>query len=206
MDKIIYKSVIIIGVLIVSFLTVIFFTSANQVFAVEYNTYTSETFGIEFQYPSEWEISENSNFDEESNTVNDLIYIINKNAEKPDIIKEQISIHKWNENGEQSLETFTKEVLEFQHTDSMTKLIEGPIIVPSVNQEIGTFLLTQKSFEDEEDGDYKAAVQFSTILANGQKYFITFVTPINTFNNPENAEVFNQFITSLKFVSDDKNK
>ena len=51
---------------------------------------------------------------------------------------------------------------------------------------MGFFLLTQKSFDDE-DGDYKFAVQFSTILTNGQKYFITFVAPFNTFINSENT-------------------
>ena len=59
-----------------------------------------------------WEVTESSNSDEAGCKVTDLIYIINKNAEKADIIKEQISIHKWNEKGENSLEIFTKDVLE----------------------------------------------------------------------------------------------
>ena len=57
----IQKSIMIIGSLVVSFLIVNFVTSSNYAFAIEYKTYTTRAFGIEFQYPSEWMVSEGGN-------------------------------------------------------------------------------------------------------------------------------------------------
>lgn len=78
MDKIISNSIIYTGFLIVSFLLVNFVTSSNYAFAIEYNNFTSKTWGIEFQYPSEWKVTENSRFDENMEKIS--IYNQNQNT------------------------------------------------------------------------------------------------------------------------------
>ncbi|MGE5705100.1 MAG: hypothetical protein ACM3XP_00080, partial [Nitrososphaerales archaeon] len=46
------------------FLTLTFLLSSdNAVFAIEFSNYTSEKYGIQFEYPTDWKINEKSRFD-----------------------------------------------------------------------------------------------------------------------------------------------
>src|SRR5215204_1549092 len=98
MNKI--QTTMIAGLLIVSLMTILF-TSKSEIFAVEYETFRSDTYGIAFQYPSDWEVDENSLSGDER----DIIDIHGPNEERMHI-RDDLQGDQYN-----NLQTFTKEYL-----------------------------------------------------------------------------------------------
>jgi hypothetical protein len=178
----------------------IFFASINNIFAVEYKTFTSEIWGIEFQYPDDWDL--NYQVDKADN------YIAIINAE------ENIELHDINPNknddryvyitifdniGQQNLRSFTesnmKQELEFykQSEDWTTNIIKTPTPIKIGNLQMGTYTL------QEQDEDDNVIAQFWTTVKNNRGYSIEFSTQENIFNSPESTEIRDHFIKSLKF-------
>lgn len=180
------KSAILAVFFIVSIMVIIYFTPGSYVFAIEYNNYTSKTFGIEFQYPSDWKIDE---FDEGLAFISDRNFFLTINKVEQDV---------------SGLQALTEEMFKRQ-TDlggHIIKIIEKPIMISTGNLEMGTFLTTWHE-EDEDEAD-ASANQFWTFLANKQKYLITYGNPIAEFNSPENVEILDHFIKSIKIISASK--
>jgi hypothetical protein len=181
MDKIISMSIIYTGFLIPSIL-VISFSSVfeNKVFAIEYNNFTSKTFGIGFQYPNDWLVDASELYITISNPIDGSLSL--------DIAKNPLhkEVH--------DLQTFTNEWLaRISSSVGDTQIIQNPTTISTENLEMQTFLTTQQSNE---------AVQHWTFIANGHEYVIRFFSPISKFNNPENIEILDHFIKSIKIVSE----
>jgi hypothetical protein len=174
------------SIMVISFSSVF----EKDVFAIEYNTYTSSALGIEFQYPSDWKV------EEEDNGIN-----ISRDDE---INSSPIIIQDLGEQGEHNLKTFTNEwfatVLDLFSGDQI-KIIENPITISTGNLEIGTFLITYQSWKDDSD---TMAAQNWTFIANEHVYSIQLSTSINTFNSIENTEILDHFIKSVKIISNDE--
>ena len=203
MNKI-QKSIILTGLIIIFSSIFIFFTPKNYIFAVEYETFRSDTYGIEFQYPSDWKVDENSRYDDER----DIIDIYGPNEERMHI-RDDLQGDEYN-----NLQTFTKEYLKLvtSNTAEYTyKIIEKPSPTDNGKLDMGTFLFTRQ--DKNEDSDEKVAIQFWTIildkqryasLAAGHQYAISFIAFTSQFDNPTNMEIRDHFIKSLKFRGDGK--
>ena len=197
----IQKSFMLTGLIIFSSL-IIFSIQINNILAVEYDTYTSDTYGIAFQYPSDWEVDENSLSGDER----DIIDIYGPNEERMHI-RDDFQGDQYN-----NLQTFTKEYLELvtSNTAEYTyKIIEKPSPIKIGGQQMGTFLFTRQ----DKDNDEKVAIQFWTILLDkqryanlidGQQYAISFIALTSEFDNPTNKEIRDHVIGSLKFRGDGK--
>ena len=79
-------------------------------------------------------------------------------------------------------------------------IIEKPITISTAKLEMGTFLTAD---QQEEDPAY--AHQLWIFLADKHKYLIQYITPIDEFNSPENVEIVDHFIKSVKIASSNKN-
>ena len=183
------KSAILAVFFIVSIMVIIYFTSGSYVFAIEYNTYTSKTFGIEFQYSSDWKID---SIDEDKGVI-----II----EDPNDSSKEIAIYKdlFHEGkGEHDLQSFTDENLALLKELSF-KIIQKPVLISTENLEMQTFLTTN------EDNNEIKAVQHWTFIGNGHEYVIRFFSPVSKFNSPVNTEILDPFIKSIKIISANKN-
>jgi hypothetical protein len=184
MDKI--MSVRITAFLIASSMVVVFsMISANQVFAVEYNTYTSKNFGIEFQYPSNFEIDEDDETED--------IIISSKQSDHSIGI-----LAPGDYQADDNLENFTEKVFKGYKDVSYISIIQKPIMISTGNLEMQTFLCTEQG-----DGEI-FALQIWTFLGDKRGYAIAAGAPVNTFNSPEHIQFIDHFIKSIKIVNDDK--
>ena len=211
MNKIL-KSLMLPGFLIASMI-IIFFLPINYVFAIEYNAFTSKISGIEFQYPIDWEVEENSkqfkmsiaeeddDYIKITNVANE-IKIIDTNPGKND--DRYMYIHIYDEVEEQNLQTFTennmKKELEFyKEAGWITDIIKEPTLIKIGNLQMGMYIL---HVENVDSGDDEIAQRW-TILTDNKGYAFEFSTQKNEFNSLENSEIREHFIKSIKFQGDD---
>ena len=168
-------------------------TIGNQAFAVEYSNYTSEKYGIQFEYPSTWDLTEKtSRFDE-----GPLLRISN-----PTILS-AISID-YHDNIPKSMPL--KEALELMlevgtsDLSTETKIIETPSILTIDNQTAGTYVLTMKpKFEVDAK---KTASQSWWVTTSNRDYRIIYTSNPEDFDSSENIEVRDHFVKSIKFLGD----
>ncbi|MFB5600739.1 MAG: hypothetical protein ACE5SW_11000 [Nitrososphaeraceae archaeon] len=181
----------------------------NEVVATEYYKHTSNKYGIEFEFPISWSLTEKTT---ESNSQHEVV---------PEILiqsssGEEISIDKYYDPTWKfkSTEDFTEVVFqnlispsfEQQYTRN-AKIIEEPKYLTIDNEKIGSF-----EFVMHEDTSERAVQSWSVNLGDTQ-YHIVFLgepdrgdtTNINSFNNAENTEIRNHFINSLKFIDSNTN-
>ncbi len=184
----IQKSVILTG-FIISFIMIIFSTPKNNIFAVEYDTYTSESLNIEFQFPSNWKLDDEDNQQIVLKDPNDSSIMIT-------ITKDPFNRGK----GEYRLQSFTDEILEITKEYPSIKIIQNSIPISTENLEMQTFLITD---EDKDNNNEIMPFQYWTFIADGYQYEIIFEqSSLSKFNSPENTELINHFIKSVKFRGD----
>ena len=171
-----------IAFLIASIIVISFSIFEKDVFALEYNNFTSKTFGIGFQYPNDWLVDASELYITISNPNDGSIFL--DTAKNP--------LHEQGHD----LQTFTNEWLaKISSSVGDTQIIQNPTPIPTENLEMQAFLTTQQSNE---------AVQHWTFIGNGHEYAVRFFSPTSKFNNPENIEILDHFIKSIKIVSEGK--
>ena len=149
---------VILSVLVTSIFLLL--TVGNNAFAIEYTNYISEKYGIQFEYPSDWTVTERtSRFD-----IGDIKI----------------------ESG--SLTFFIIDRHEHYRTT-----VEYPSYITIDSLKAGTYLVSLT---------YNAALQQWFVLVGNYMYQIMDFEPINDFDSPENTEIRNHFINSIKFLGD----
>jgi hypothetical protein len=165
----------------------ILLTFGNHAFGIEYKNYTSEKYGIQFEYPSNWELTEKtSRFDEgpdiqiKSGTNRFDIYRYN-NAE--------------NDLGTLEVGTASDNVLNglMSTYDLNAKIIEDPSYIFLDGYRAQTFLISV-----EKDG-MKGGHQNWTVIVGNHAFQIINLELANEFDSLENSDIRNHFIDSLKF-------
>ena len=97
-----------------------------------------------------------------------------------------------------NLQTSTDELFSFiKELYQDDEIIQNPTSISTENLEIQTFLTYQV------DSD-SMATQHWTFVGNGHEYSLDFFSPITEFNSPENTEILDHFIKSIKIISEGK--
>jgi hypothetical protein len=176
------------------------FASSNgpTVFAVQYSNYTSEKYQIQFQYPSDWEFKEKMNRFEEGTDLS----IRKISFDNPGAI--MISYQNDLIKGFGSTDFTTAFYSAFRDSigsdySQEYRVIEQPSFVDIDGQKTGTFLFTMK--DKYEDSPQAFAIQnWITFIGNHHGYLIGFWSPTSYFDAPENKEIRDHFISSIKFL------
>jgi hypothetical protein len=162
---------------------------------VQYSNYTNDKHQIQFQYPSDWLIKEKTNRFEEGHDIT----ISNNN-----IASGQLGISFFDDLleafGTTDLQSATNDLHEGLITDYTHdwRTIESPTFLTIDGQRSGTFLLT---FEEKYETDpILGASQYWVTMVGNNAYTITFFSTPETFDSPENTEIRDRFIKSIKFL------
>ena len=186
------QSIVLLGFTI--FITLLFMiTLENTAFAIEYKNYTSEKYGIHFEYPSNWTITEKTSRFETgdititSGTNHFYIYYFNDSE----------TVNRWAD-----VEKATPMWLRSEHNlrEDIKMTVETPSYLTIDEQKAGTFLLALNLKE----ADVEAAQQFWLVSLGDRIYQIINMELTRNFDNPENIEIRNHFINSIKFLGDNK--
>jgi hypothetical protein len=188
---------IILSILVITILSVFLLGTINYAFGVEFSDHISEKYGIQFQYPSHWEIKEKtSRFDEgtEISIRGSIIY--------GEVINIQYGDDLENNFGSSDLETAL--LAGFQDIKNSAvrqdvNVIEAPSYTTIDNQKTGTYLITMK--EKYDDDAIKIASQLWEVFVGNHGYLISFTSIASTFDSPENIEFRDHFIKSIKFLN-----
>lgn len=174
--------------------------SINHIFAVEFSNYTSEKYSIQFQYPSQWELTEKTSRFEEGSDI-----FISGSILDAEAITIQYADNLEYYFGSSNLETAL--LAGFNDIKNLAfgqdvRVIEAPSYTTIDNQKAGTYLITMKDKYD--DDAIKTANQVWEVFVDNHGYLISFVSTANTFDNSENVEIRKQFINSIKFLNTGK--
>ena len=163
----------------------------NNAFGIEYTNYTSDKYGIQFEYPSNWTVSEKaSRFDTGDITIisgTNYFYIYRQ--DDPETVSWASDIEK-----------ATEMLLSSEQTsrEDYTNTIETPSYLTIDGKKTGTFLLALKL----KDSGVEAGQQFWLVLVGDRVYQIFNMELTRNFDSPENTEIRNHFINSIKFLGD----
>ena len=173
------------------------FTPENDAFAIEFSNYTSENYGIYFEYPTDWRVIEKTfRFDSGPDiTITKLVTVIGilktNNMAKYDLDLDEAT--------EMSLKATTKDFTKEYRT------IEEPSITTIGDQDVGTFLITEQ--DKYRDFPTKLAQQYWIVPQDNQEYTLIMFTSIaEDFDKPENIEIREHFINSIKFLNDSESQ
>ena len=175
--------------------SIILLTTGSYAFAMEFANYTSEKYKIQFEYPTDWTVTEKtSRFDSGAD--------ISIDSQKEG---EAIKIIYGEENLEQNFGSSDLETATFKTLDDLTthysyefNTIENPSYITIDNQKTGTFLFTMQN-KYEEYSPKMATQQWVTFIGDNG-YMFGYITPTSTFDNPEHMEIRDNFIKSIKFL------
>lgn len=168
---------------------------SSESLPLQYSNYTSDKYQIQFQYPSNWTVEEKTNRFEEGSDISisnpnlgtDSIGIrfannFLKDFGIADVQSGIISLH------EGLLNSFAYDF----------RSIEPPSLLNIDGQRTGTFVVTFK--EKYETDPTTLASQYWVTKAGNNGYMMTFFSSPQRFDSPENPEVPDHFIKSIKFL------
>ena len=178
--------------------SIILLTIGNNAFAVEYTNYTSEKYKIQFEYPSDWTVTEKtSRFDSG----------VDIKIEPSSVLKGYFTIIFGDDDlvtdfGASNLEAAVYKFLEGQTRGSYdVKIIEKPSFITIDNQKTGTYLITLE--EKYEKYPTKLASQHWLTFVGERGYLIGNTALTSNFDTPENTEIRDHIIKSIKFLDVD---
>ena len=168
----------------------------NSGFAIEYSNYTSTKYKIQFQYPSDWNVTEKTGrFDEGLDlkianpmSTNERILIMYLDATVADQMSTAGIAAVVNVMVDETRNDFSKEI----------RIIEDPTFLSINGKQAGTFLYTSKDKYDTEALTWGQQIWTVNLVTHG--YFITFMATPDRFDSPENIQIRDQFIKSIKFL------
>ena len=184
-----------------AFALFLIFLNAQDVLAIQFSNYTSDKYQIQFQYPSNWELKEKmGRFDEGTDLAitspylpGGAIYIgygddLRSSFGSPDFTSAFYKLFK-----EEISRDYSKEY----------NIIEKPSFPTIDGQKAGTFLVSSK--DKYEDNPSTWGTQMWLVYVGDHGYLITFFTTTDVFDNPENVQVRDHFIKSIKFLGNTTN-
>jgi hypothetical protein len=167
-------------------------------FTGEFSNYTSEKYKVQFEYPSSWEVTEKSSrFDEggdltiRSGKIGGEIFEIHYS----DDLVSGFGSSDLEEATINSLSDGKRSLIGFD-----VRVIEEPHFITIDNHKAGTFVTLATEKYDE--FPTKIASQVWIVFDGSQGYLISFMDTPKTFDSPENTEIRNHFIQSIKFLGD----
>jgi hypothetical protein len=165
---------------------------------VRYSNHTSDRYGIQFQYPSDWELKEKTNRFEETSDITVNKVTLNDTG----LITISYSNATFGKFGEYGIEPVTTRVYVIYNAmmgdyNKETQEIEQPSFVNIDGQKAGTFILAQKNKYDE--NAINMGVQIWLVYSGNKSWFIAFTAPTNIFDSSKDTEIRDHFIKSIKF-------
>jgi hypothetical protein len=186
---------IVLTALAISLSCLSMFTPENYAYAIVFLNYTSEKYGIHFEYPSDWDVLEKqSRFDEGGD-------IAVKSGINSFIISRYDDLYSGF--GSSDIEIATNRMLN-DFSRAMfgydVRTIEEPTYLTIDGHKAGTFLVT---FKEKFSGyGVKGAIQQWIIFVGNIGYLIMFSSSANIFDSPENIDIRDHFINSIKYIGD----
>jgi len=193
--NVVQESIVLTGFTIA--ITSIFLMSiGNNAFGIEYTNYTSEKYKIQFQYPSDWTVTEKTSRFESGEDIS---------VNPPSLSKGSFKILYGDEDlvtdyGSSDIQTATYNLVEsFIQGTNEIRIIEKPSFTTIDSQKTGTFLITLE--EKYEKFPIKIATQEWLTFVGDRGYIIGYVASTGSFDNQENTEIRDSFIKSIKFLN-----
>lgn len=187
-------------VIITALLSIFLVTLLDTAFAQkqQFATYTSEKYGIQFQYPIGWIINEKtSRFDEGGDiTVRSLNLLTMFGIEYKDAsgLFRTLDI-------KDAAKTMIS-ILEASLFGFDVRIIEEPHLVTIDNKTAATAVITAE--ERYYDPPFKFLDQQWIVIIGSNAYLISYLdSPTNDFDSPSHTMIRNHFIKSIKFLGDD---
>jgi hypothetical protein len=188
---------LLVSLTIITISLVLISINGQDVLAVQYTNHTSDRYQIQFQYPTDWELKEKmSRFDEGTSI----------SVQNIDLANFRMITIGWDNDtlrGFGSTDFTTAFYKNFR--DLLTRdyskeynVIEQPSFINIDGQKVGTFLYTQK--DKYEDNAEAYGSQIWMVYVGDHGYLLSFVSPTRTFDSPENIQIRDQFIKSIKFL------
>jgi len=168
-------------------------TVTHPVSAIQYSNYTSDKYQVQFQYPSTWTLNEKTNRFETGSEIK----IDSPNLDFFGIGYADDLIRGFGTTNLQSA------VIDFLKgiTSDYTKdyrVIESPSFIKIGNESAGTFLYTIQ--DKYETTPTNIAHQIWIVFVGNHGYTISFLGSPSTFDSPENTEIRDHFLKSIKFL------
>ena len=169
----------------------------NSSFGIEYVNYTSSNYKIQFQYPRSWNVTEKSDrFDVSADLTirkspaggTEFIMIQSLDTRIANEITTAGLAAAINAIVEETKNDFTKEI----------RIIEEPTFLSIDGKQSATFLHTSKDNYDVEALTWGNQMWMVNLQNSG--YFIGFLAPTNVFDSPDNMQIRDHFIKSIKFL------
>jgi hypothetical protein len=189
------QQLIVLTGLVIFLTSISLFTSENYAFGIEFSNYTSEKYKIQFEYPVGWTVTEKtSRFDSGFDiSIEDPTSFI----DKFNILSIEDAITEY---GSLDINTATYTSLE-SLTDMYeynVKIIEKPSFIIIDNHKAGTYLITlEKKYEKY---PIKLANQAWLTFIGDSAYHFGYMGSTSNFDDPENIEIRDHFIKSIKFI------
>ena len=175
--------------------SIILLATGSYVFAVEFANYTSEKYKIQFEYPSDWTVTEKTSRFESGEDISINAPALSKGSFKIMYGDEDLVT----DYGSSDIQTATYNLLEsFTQGTKEVRIIEKPSFTTIDTQKTGTFLITLE--EKYEKYPIKIAAQEWLTFVGDRGYIIGYVASTGSFDNQENIEIRDHFIKSIKFL------
>lgn len=169
----------------------------KNAFALEYSNYASNKYLIQFQYPTDWIPHEKTNrFEEGSDISVDKISLENAVFITIDHYDNVIQRFGYSDLATAFYNTI-KDAISYDYSKEYS-VTELPSFINIDNQNAGTLLFTQKDKYDDNSAPW--AVQAWLVYVEDHGYLISFASQSHMFNSPQNTEIREHFINSIKFL------
>jgi hypothetical protein len=166
----------------------------DESYAVSYSNYTSDKYQIQFQYPTDWQLTEKkTRFDEGTD-----LQIQSFTYPNGQILIETVNL---TDTGSSSFNEFVYDAYKEAITTDYSKeykVIEQPTFLTIDGQQAGTFLYTSK--DKYEENAVRVATQIWVVGVGDRAYLIWFTNTPSNFDKPEVTEIRDHFINSIKFL------
>jgi hypothetical protein len=176
-------------------ITSILMTIGNHAFAVKYSNYTSEKYGIQFDYPTDWTVTEKtSRFDDGSDIgitspkLGGVMMSID--------YKDAVSLL-----GTLDIEDATKSMIPDLKRSLLgyeVRIVEEPHLITIDNKTAGTVIIAAE--EKYEDPPIKMANQLWVVIIGSKAFLINYIDNPKEFDSPTNTEIRDHFIKSIAFL------
>jgi len=188
---------LVVGIVAVS---IFFYMGANDVFALQYLNYSSEKYQIQFQYPSTWTVHEKTNRFETGSDIK-----ISSGFTPSGSIGIGYADDLNRGYGSSDLQTAVIEFFKGMTSDysKEQRTIEAPSFISIDGYRAGTFLFTSK--DKYETNSPEIAMQIWMIFVGSHGYDINFLATTDNYDSPENIEIRDHFIKSIKFTGQGNN-
>lgn len=169
----------------------------HNAFAVQNSNYTSDKYQIQLQYPTGWDVTEKqSRFDEGTD-----LKIESASSPGGLILMQYLN---FTEEPVSDFQTLFYQLYKSSITGDYSKeikVIEQPSFMTIDGQRAGTYLYTTK--DKYEEFASKVAAQNWIVLTGNRGYLLSFGAVSSVFDDPQNTEIRDHFIKSIKFLGMD---